>query len=139
MTGADMKANFGAIILACAVLTGFLQAAALAADPVPATDNRFFESLYDVPVMPGMAEFPDQALLFDKPDGRIASVAAGSKDADPARVQGFYDDTLSQMGWRKTAKNQYVRGKDRLDMVVERQAGLTIVRFTLSPARREKP
>ncbi len=133
MMRADMKENWNAVILMCVALAGIPPGGARAAD---AAENRFFESLYDVPVMPGMAEFPDQALLFDKPDGRIASVAAGSKGADPARVQAFYDDTLSQMGWRKTAKNQYVRGKDHLDMAVERKAGLTVVRFTLSPARR---
>lgn len=130
-----MKTNLGTVILACAVLAGVTGGPALATGGAAVPANRFFESLYDVPVMPGMAEFPDQALLFDKPDGRIASVAAGSKGADPVKVRAFYDETLAQMGWRKTAQNQYVRGKDRLDMMVERKAGLTIVRFTLSPAR----
>lgn len=95
----------------------------------------FFEALYDVPVMPGLEEARDQAMLFDKPDGRIASVVAASKTLQPPDVTRFYDESLPQLGWKKTAKNQYIRGGDRLVMDVTRQPPLTVVRFTLSPAR----
>lgn len=100
-----------------------------------AAPAAFFESLYDIPVMPGLEEFHDQAVLFDKPNGRIASVVAGAPNLKPAVVQAFYDDTLIQMGWKKGPQNQYVRGEDRLEMSVERKPPLTVVRFTLSPVR----
>ncbi len=95
----------------------------------------FFEALYDVPVMPGLQEFKDQAMLFDKPDGRIASVVAGSDTLRPEDVAGFYAETLPQLGWKKSVGNQYVRGGDQLSMDVTRKAPLTIVHFTLAPAR----
>lgn len=95
----------------------------------------FFEALYDVPVMPGLEEIKEQAMLFDKPDGRIASVMAASKSLNPSDITRFYDDSLPQLGWKKTAQNQYVRGGDRLVMDVTKTPPLTVVHFTLSPAR----
>lgn len=98
------------------------------------TKPAFFEALYDVPVMPGLSEFKDQAMLFDKPNGRIASVVAGSEKLKPADVSRFYNETMPQMGWQKTSENQYVRGHDRLVIEVVSKPPLTIAHFTLSPA-----
>ena len=107
----------------------------LMAIPAMAEKERFFEALYDVPVMPGLEELPDQAMLFDKPDGRIASVVAASKNLTEADIRRFYVDTLAQMGWKKDTENQYVRGTDRLSMDVMKRPPLTIVHFTLEPAK----
>ena len=95
----------------------------------------FFEALYDVPVMPGLEEVKDQAMLFDKPDGRIASVVAASKTLNASDITRFYDESLPQLGWKKMSQNQYVRGKDRLVMDLTKTPPLTVVHFTLSPAR----
>lgn len=100
------------------------------------TESVFFEALYDIPVMPGLEELKDQAMLFDKPDGRIASVVAASRRLGRAEITAFYDEVLPQLGWKKTLKNQYVRGGDRLQMDVMEAPPLTAVHFTLSPARR---
>lgn len=108
----------------------------LLATPAVAEKARFFEALYDVPVMPGLEELPDQAMLFDKPDGRIASVVAASKTLGEEDVRRFYGETLVQMGWKKSTQNQYVRGSDRLSMDVVKRPPLTLVHFTLEPARR---
>jgi hypothetical protein len=96
----------------------------------------FFEALYDVPVMPGLEEVKEQAMLFDKPDGRIASVVAASKSLNASDISRFYDESLPQLGWKKTAQNQYVRGVDRLVMDLTKSPPLTVVHFTLSPAKR---
>ena len=106
----------------------------LAALPAGAGKAQFFEALYDVPVMPGLEELPDQALLFDKPDGRIASVVAASKALAEADIRRFYEDTLTQMGWKKITQNQYVRGADRLSLDIVKRPPLTVVHFTLEPA-----
>ena len=107
----------------------------LLATPAMAEKTRFFEALYAVPVMYGLEELPDQAMLFDKPDGRIASVVAASKTLSETEIARFYGETLIQMGWKKAAQNQYVRGKDRLSMDVMKRPPLTLVHFTLEPAR----
>lgn len=101
--------------------------------------NAFFEALYDVPVMQGLEELKDQAMLFDKPDGKIASVVAASRALSAAEVAGFYEATLPQLGWKKTRQNQYVRGEDRLTMEITRAPPLTVIHFTLSPARLPPP
>lgn len=106
----------------------------LYAHPAQAGKEQYFEALYDVPVMPGLEELPDQALLFDKPDGRIASVVAASKTLKEADIRRFYEDTLSQMGWKKNKPNQYLRGSDQLSLEVVRRPPVTIVHFTLEPA-----
>lgn len=93
----------------------------------------FFEALYDVPVMPGLEELKDQAMLFDKPDGRIASVMAASKNLNATEITRFYAESLPQLGWKKTAENQYVRGSDSLKMEVSKKPPLTVIHFTLSP------
>jgi hypothetical protein len=113
----------------------FLLAIASSASFAHAAGPAYFEALYDVPVMPGLEELPDQSMLFDKPDGRIATVVAGSSSLSPEKVRQFYSETLPQMGWKKTKENQYVRGKDRLELSIERKKTVTLVRFSLSPAR----
>lgn len=100
--------------------------------PVP----LFFEALYDVPVMPGLEEMKDQAMLFDKPGGRIASVVAASRRVSAVEIRDFYEASLPQLGWKKLKTNQYVRGEDRLTMEVTKTPPLTIVHFTLAPDRR---
>lgn len=95
--------------------------------------SGFFEALYDVPVMDGLEELKDQAVLFDKPDGKIASVVAASKSLNAPQIEAFYAKTLPQMGWRKTNNNQYIRADEQLAMDISVQKTLTIVQFTLSP------
>ncbi|HEU4838618.1 MAG TPA: hypothetical protein VFS88_04315 [Micavibrio sp.] len=112
----------------------FLVALCFLAVPVSAGTDHYFEALYDVPVMPGLEELPDQAMLFDKPDGRIASVVAATKTVKEADIRRFYGDTLAQMGWRKSAENQYVRRGDRLSMEIAARPPLVVVHFTLEPA-----
>lgn len=119
-----MKPVWGALLLALCFLTA----------PALAETGRYFEALYDVPVMPGLEELPDQAMLFDKPDGRIASVVAATKTVQEADIRRFYGDTLAQMGWKKTTENQYVRGGDRLSMEIVARPPLMVVHFTLEPA-----
>lgn len=125
MKDAGMRYAFLLLIL-CMALSG---AAMAESKPV------FFEALYDVPVMPGLEEAKDQAMLFDKPDGRIASVVAVSENLSAGEVSRFYADSLPQLGWKKTSENQYVRDKDQLYMEVVKKPPLTIVHFTLQPVK----
>lgn len=117
---------FGLITMLGAL--GLLAPLAMAAD-------TFFEALYDVPVMKGLEEIKGEAILFDKPDGRIASVMAVSKDLTPVQVTTFYSGALPQLGWEKTAENQYVRDRQRLSLEVTKKPPLTVAHFTLSPLK----
>ncbi len=99
----------------------------------------FFEALYDVPVMPGLEEVPEQAMLFDKPGGRIASVTAASKTLKADEITGFYAETLPQLGWKKIDQNQYIRDDMRLNLEVSKKPPLTIIHFSLAPASPKQP
>ncbi len=106
---------------------------ALAAEKAGQGAPVFFEALYDVPVMPGLNELQDQAMLFDKPNGRIAAVEAASKTLSALDIARFYQEVLPTLGWNKIKDNQYVRGGDQLLMEITAKPPLTFVRFTLSP------
>jgi hypothetical protein len=121
----NVKTGIWAFILTAGLFLG-LQARAA---------DAYFEALYDVPIMAGLEEIKEQAMLFDKPGGRIASVVAVSKTVNTKDIQGFYDLSLPQLGWKKTAENQYVRGEDRLVLELVRRPPVTIVHFTLSPLK----
>jgi hypothetical protein len=127
--GQDLMVALRLLFLTVLMAAGF-------AMPCPAhAEGSFFEALYDIPVMPGLEEIKGEAMLFDKPDGRIASVVAASKDLSPSQVGAFYAESLPQLGWRKTKENQYVRDEDQLTVEVSRKAPLTVVHFTLSPLK----
>jgi hypothetical protein len=124
-----MMRNALFIVMAVAVFLAFY--------PIGQTraEEAYFEALYDIPVMPGLEEIKGEAILFDKPDGRIASAVAASRTLKPVQVRGFYAESLIQMGWKKTAQNQYVRGEDLLTVDVQEKPPLTVVHFTLSPLK----
>lgn len=97
--------------------------------------SQFFETLYDVPVMPGMIELPEKALVFDKPSGRVAQAGAAAKSVPREAITAFYAETLPQLGWASTGPNSYVREGEKLVVSVGYAAGYQVVDFTLSPAR----
>ena len=96
--------------------------------------SRFFETLYDVPVMPGLSELPDKALVFDKPEGRIAQAGAAGKTVQTAQIRAFYAETLPQLGWSPLGADSYIREGEKLVLSIAPEAGYNVVRFTLAPA-----
>ena len=113
--------------------------AAVQAKEMPET--VFFDSLYDIPVMPGLVEVPELSMSFDKPNGRISQAAAQYNDIAPSSIFVFYDQSLSQMGWQKTGQGRYKRESERLSISVgseaqnieENQGSAPLVRFLLQP------
>ncbi len=112
--------------------------AALVAQPL-----IFLSVIDDVPLMAGLREVPDAAVVFDKPEGRIVEVqAAGTLEV--AEVASFYRQALPQFGWnpdptaketstRRLFRLTFVRDNERLTVEVERADGKTAVSFALAP------
>lgn len=128
------RAVFAAFLLAGPAFAG------LAGVSLPAgasESTRFVTGLGDVPVMPGLAPAEEEPLVFDKPDGRIAqSVMAGR--VDRKAVLAFYNQTMPQLGWKRTSDTNYVREGEELRLEFVKTGrpvppGQTTVRFTLSP------
>lgn len=92
----------------------------------------FLSIAEDVPLMPGLAESPDAATVFDKPSGRIAHTEAKGKVA-AAAVRKFYADTLPQLGWQNVGPEHYRREMEQLRLSVTGRDGALTVRFELLP------
>ncbi len=94
----------------------------------------FFDSLYDVPVMPGLHEIPEYALVFDKPEGRVAEAAATlPQDMKADDVINFYTVSLPQLGWAQSRPATYIRGEEKLTISARTHDGKQAVFFLLEP------
>ncbi len=94
--------------------------------------ESFVPGTQDLPLMAGLAPVAEEALVFDKPAGRIVQAEAAGTSA-PDEVRRFYADTLPQLGWKAAGPLAWVREGERLDLALDRRDGRTLVRFTLSP------
>lgn len=98
-----------------------------------AEPQRFFSVIQDVPLMPGLSEMADQAVMFDKPGGRFAESLADMGDLAPVSVAEYYARSLPQFGWQKSGENRYIRGHETLILEFEQSSGRALVRVSLSP------
>lgn len=105
-----------------------------------AEEPRFFSALNDIPLMPGLYELTEDAVVFDKPEGRIVESAAVSETQETGKIRNFYAETLPQLGWQpvppaKNAKtvDTYRKQGETLTVRTETRHELKIVRFSLSP------
>lgn len=139
---ATLRAAFAAFLLAGPAVAG-LGSLAFSFHPAEAAGpSPFVPGLTDVPAMPGLAAAESEPLVFDKPGGRIVQTLLSGSVPRKA-VLAFYDQTLPQLGWRRTAERVFIReGEElRLEFVTaaertatERTATeRTTVRFTLNP------
>ncbi|WP_431859814.1 hypothetical protein [Azospirillum sp.] len=120
--------------LARAALTAALllsaPAVAAAAESAP-----FVTGMGDVPAMPGLTSAESDALVFDKPGGRIVeSVMQGA--VERKAVLGFYAQTMPQLGWKPVGSSRFVRDGEELRLEFPGgggRSGLTTVRFVLKP------
>ena len=92
----------------------------------------FFSAVEDLPLMPGLQEVADEGMIFDKPEGRIVeAVAAGKVSQDD--ITAFYDATLPQLGWERTAAATFMRSGEVLRYRLEAVNDDIIIRVTIAP------
>ncbi|MCB9987777.1 MAG: hypothetical protein H6868_00420 [Rhodospirillales bacterium] len=94
---------------------------------------RFFEMLPDVPLMDGLYEIPEGALVFDKPEGRIIESLAVTEAADAEKLASFYDVTLPQLGWVSVGIGQFVRQGEALSYRIVPQDDSLLIYFEVRP------
>ena len=94
---------------------------------------QFFVSMQDMPLMPGLVELPDQAIVFDKPEGRIIESLVYADGLSFAEIRHYYESVLPQFGWSRIAQNAFERGDERLQMSFEGQEGESFLRMTVVP------
>ncbi|MEQ8667153.1 MAG: hypothetical protein RIC16_15655 [Rhodospirillales bacterium] len=107
--------------------------AALAQD---ADAQAFVSGIEDLPLMPGLTETAEGSLVFESAGGRFVEVYAVG-DVSRSDVEGFYGESLPQLGWQKNGPTNFRRDNEVLVLEFisgqETAAPLT-VRFALSPA-----
>ncbi len=99
--------------------------------------SLFLSGIEDMPLMAGLTEDTASMLVFDSSAGRYVEAFADGVSS-PQAVQAFYDDTLPQLGWEKTAPLSYRREGEALiletlDGLAE--PGMIRVHFILSPIK----
>ena len=131
-------------LFAAPFVAGFAMAPAWAqtkpAPTKPAAAPAFISVMDDVPLMPGLTEHKDAAVVFDKPEGRIVEAEASGR-LSRADVLKFYAASLPQLGWRAKGEGHFLRDREELALNFTPNAGTggaansLTVRFTLSPDR----
>ena len=98
----------------------------------------FMQTMEDVPLMPGLRELADHAVVFDQPEGRIVEVTAVADNmtagTGSAPITAFYSQTLPQLGWTAEGPGVWVREKERLSLQFSAaNGGPAMVRFMIQP------
>ena len=92
----------------------------------------FLSILPEIPLPAGFVEYTEEAIVFDKPAGRIAEAAAfGATDAEVVRQ--FYADTLPSLGWQESGELVWLRDSEELRLEILAEEAATQVRFFLRP------
>ena len=114
----------------------FASAALLIVSSVAAGD--FFDRFSDLPLMPGLTERPESAVVFDHATGRVATAVA-SGPVEPAAIRRFYRRTLPPLGWvpecaatRCPPPDRYDRDGESLELELVPERGETTARFVLT-------
>ena len=100
--------------------------------------DAFFTTVADLPLMPGLEEHLNTALVFDNLGGRIIEVTAAGILTTQA-ILAFYGETLPQLGWTGVANDRFEREGEVLRLVFTQVTGPTVVMFTIAPALSPAP
>ena len=89
----------------------------------------------DVPLMDGLVVDENEGFSFDTPEGQIMTIVATS-DASAKEITSFYQESLSALGWKTMAVNQYRRDQDELMLKITSAAGKTVLKLQLTFANK---
>ena len=106
------------------------------AEAVRAQSAAFVSVIGDLPLMAGLEEDSDAAVVFETASGRIAQAYA-SGVLEHRSIREFYAATLPQLGWHLETLSRYRREGEVLTLEIQADAGqpgLTVVHFELAPA-----
>jgi hypothetical protein len=103
-------------------------------------ETVFLSGIEDLPLMPGLEEDIDSAVVFDSANGRyVEAFAQGAMSAKDLTI--FYKSALPQLGWHKTGEMTdftFEREDEALLLDISENSngtGAIRVRFVLSPKK----
>ncbi len=126
-TRADPLSFMLALLVAASVLW---PAHGLRADPA-----AFVSVIEDLPLMAGLIEDPEAAVVFETASGRIAETVA-SGTGDPQEAAEYYATTLPQLGWHLESRTRYRREGEVLSIEItadDSRPGQIAIYFRLTP------
>jgi len=95
----------------------------------------FLSNIEDLPLMAGLTEEKDSAILFESSSGRIAESIAVGKISE-RDVSKFYKETLPQFGWNTDLVNWFWREEEILSLrfsLINEENGTIRVHFKIVP------
>jgi hypothetical protein len=95
----------------------------------------FLSNIEDLPLMAGLTEEKDSAILFESSSGRIAESIAVGKISE-RDVSKFYKETLPQFGWNTDSVNWFWREEEILSLrfsLINEENGTIRVHFKIVP------
>lgn len=105
------------------------------------TDEAMLSDLA-IPLMEGLVENKEEALLFDSPQGRIINAVA-SGAIEGKKIYEYYTAVLPSLGWivemrKKCDENaelclSAIRDKESLSLLIDVKSGTSTVTYSLSP------
>ena len=96
-----------------------------------AAENVYFiKGIADLPILTSMVEIADETALYDKPEGRIVSLAFDYNATTPNAITGFYHQTLPSLGWQHRGIGLYTRGHETLHYAFDEQAHIVTIKIT---------
>jgi hypothetical protein len=116
------------------IIVGVLAAAVIAYGASAQTDQRpqvaGIDGLF---MMPGLQEVDGEAVIFDKPEGRIIEVLAHGTVSAGA-VDAWYAQSLKAHGWKQSKlSGQYFKDGEALQLAIRQDASGVTLRFSLAP------
>ena len=99
----------------------------------PAHAEAFFESIQDLPLMPGLEELSEYTVRFDKPEGRVIEAVAVLNGLNTQDVSFFYQEALPQFGWSRIENGVYQRESEILRFHLEGDKSTEFLRITVIP------
>jgi len=98
---------------------------------------QFLSVIEDFPLMTGLVESIDEAMVFETGAGRVVEAQAVGP-LNPQDVTSFYRQTLPQLGWATEGQFSYLRAGERLRLEISHSldvTGNTKLVISLSPVK----
>ena len=99
----------------------------------PEKDAAFFDTIDDLPLMPGLREIPSQSVYFDKPEGRIIEAFAEMRYVSQKDVLLYYQGSLPQFGWGRVNEYTFFRDQEQLEISFTSQNDNPLVKILVKP------
>ncbi len=95
--------------------------------------QQYLRYLSDIPILEKGEELEEQAIVFDKAEGRVVEEVVFVPHFDQKKIKNFYMVALPALGWKAVYPERFLRNGEQLIVKIEKADGGVFVRFALSP------